>query len=212
MLEWALATFVKGMEIRLRKNWLSILAKREVPQSRNCLWYDELMINYNMGCVVYDVVNVIKSEWMNEWACITFCNQARRLGGGRGQFPPLPMFFLPFLFFFLFLWLVSSVTYGDDDNTPTQWRRHGGGGGGAGEKCPPPLWFSFFFFFFFLVVSSVVGHDSTPTPLFLKSEKEKRKRRRGKQNCQIVGAPPPPPPPLSDLFQDWRRMLWLARQ
>ena len=39
-----LATFVKGMKIRLRKNWLSILAKREVPQSRNGLWCDELKV------------------------------------------------------------------------------------------------------------------------------------------------------------------------
>ena len=29
MLRWALATFVKGMKIRLRKNWLSNLAERE---------------------------------------------------------------------------------------------------------------------------------------------------------------------------------------
>ena len=29
---WALATFVKGMKIRLRKNWLSILAKRKIPR------------------------------------------------------------------------------------------------------------------------------------------------------------------------------------
>ena len=43
----ALATFVKGMKIRLRKNWLSILAKREVPQSTNCMWCDELIINYD---------------------------------------------------------------------------------------------------------------------------------------------------------------------
>ena len=28
-----------------RKNWLSILAKREIPQSRNCPWCDELIIN-----------------------------------------------------------------------------------------------------------------------------------------------------------------------
>ena len=54
--------FVKGVKIRLRKNRLSILAEREVPQSRNCLWCDELMINMmDMGCVVYDMVYVIKS-------------------------------------------------------------------------------------------------------------------------------------------------------
>ena len=44
---WALATFVKGMEIRWCKNWLSILAEREVPQRRNCRWCDEFMINYD---------------------------------------------------------------------------------------------------------------------------------------------------------------------
>ena len=33
MLGWALATFVKAMKLRLRKNWLSILAEREVPYS-----------------------------------------------------------------------------------------------------------------------------------------------------------------------------------
>ena len=38
---------VQGMKIRLRKNRLSILAEREVPQSRYCLWCDELMINYD---------------------------------------------------------------------------------------------------------------------------------------------------------------------
>ena len=68
MLGWALATFVKGMKIRLRKNWLSILAKREVPQSRNCLWCDELM----MGCVVYDVVYVIKSYEVCEWVSMHY--------------------------------------------------------------------------------------------------------------------------------------------
>ena len=47
MLWWALATFVKGMKIRLRKNWLSILAEREVPQCRNWWWSGEFMINYD---------------------------------------------------------------------------------------------------------------------------------------------------------------------
>ena len=47
MLRWALATFVKGMKIRLRKNWLPILAEREVPQRRNWRWYGEFMINYD---------------------------------------------------------------------------------------------------------------------------------------------------------------------
>ena len=31
MLGWALATFVKDMKIRLRKNWLLILGERELP-------------------------------------------------------------------------------------------------------------------------------------------------------------------------------------
>ena len=63
---WALATFVKGMKIRLRKNWLSILAKRKIPQSRNCLWCDELMINYDrygLCCVGRGLCN---QECMNE--------------------------------------------------------------------------------------------------------------------------------------------------
>ena len=44
MLRWALATFVKGMKIRLRKNWLSILSEREVPQRRNWRWYGDLWL------------------------------------------------------------------------------------------------------------------------------------------------------------------------
>ena len=47
MLRWALATFVKGMNIGLPKNWLSILAEREVPQRTNWRWYGEFMINYD---------------------------------------------------------------------------------------------------------------------------------------------------------------------
>ena len=34
MLGRALTTFVKGMKIMLRKNWLSILAEREVPLTK----------------------------------------------------------------------------------------------------------------------------------------------------------------------------------
>ena len=51
MLRWALATFVKGMKIRLRKNWLLILAEREVPQRRNWRWYGEFtrLIMMDMG-------------------------------------------------------------------------------------------------------------------------------------------------------------------
>ena len=57
------------MKIRLRKNWLSILAEWKVPQSRNCLWCDELMINYEgYGLCCHDVVYVIKSVWMSEYA------------------------------------------------------------------------------------------------------------------------------------------------
>ena len=42
---------VKDVKIRLRKNWLSVLAERKVPeaQRRNCRWCDELMINYGYG-------------------------------------------------------------------------------------------------------------------------------------------------------------------
>ena len=66
MLGWALATFVKGMKIRLRKNWLSILAEREVSSVeisggvRN-LW----LIMMDMGCAVYGMAYVIKSLWMS---------------------------------------------------------------------------------------------------------------------------------------------------
>ena len=156
MLGWALATFVKGMKIRLRKNWLSILAKREVPQSRNCLWCDELMINYDRYglCCVWRGY-VIKSVFMSEHALYFVIR--RGVWGGRGR-----GFFLSFLasWFFVFFWLVSSVTYGYDDNTPTHSRGQGGGG-----QVPPYD----FLFCFFLVVSSAVGHghDSTPTPLLI---------------------------------------------
>ena len=138
MLGWALATFVKGMKIRLRKNWLSILAKREVPQSRNCLWCDELIINMiDMGCVVYDVVYVIKSVWMSEHALHVVIRRGV-WGVARGQFPlSLYVFcfwvFFFFFFFFFFFWggggLSAKSRTSDDDNTPTQWRRHGRGGG-----------------------------------------------------------------------------------
>ena len=104
--------FCKGYEIRLRKNLLSILAEREVPQSRYCLWCDELMINYDgYGlCLVWR--GLCNQECMNEWACITFCNQVRRLGGGRGAIPPPPPPHMILAFFVL-------ASYSDDDNTPT---------------------------------------------------------------------------------------------
>ena len=63
---WVSTTFVKGMKIRLRKNWLSILAVREVPSVeiadgvRNLL-----LIMMDMGCAVYDMAYVIKSLWMS---------------------------------------------------------------------------------------------------------------------------------------------------
>ena len=60
MLGRALAICVKGVKIRLGKNWLSVLVERKVPQHRNCRWCDEFMINY-VGCAVYDMVHVIKS-------------------------------------------------------------------------------------------------------------------------------------------------------
>ena len=69
MLGWALATFVKGVKIRLRKNWMSVLAERkalsvETAGSVMNLW----LIMMDMGCAVYDMVNVIKSLWMSEHA------------------------------------------------------------------------------------------------------------------------------------------------
>ena len=76
MLEWALATFVKGMKIRLRKSWLSVLADWKVPQHRNCRRCDEFMIMIAIGCAVYDMVyNQYvyglcnkKKIWINEHA------------------------------------------------------------------------------------------------------------------------------------------------
>ena len=65
-----------------------------------------------MGCVAYDVVYVIKSAWMSEHALhfVIRCG----VWGLQGASPYI--WFWPFFFFFL---LVSSVTYGYDDNTPT---------------------------------------------------------------------------------------------
>ena len=74
MLWWTLATFViREWKSMLRKNWLSILAEREVPQHRNCqcIWCDEFMITVimmDMGCAVYDVNYIIKTLWMSEHA------------------------------------------------------------------------------------------------------------------------------------------------
>ena len=158
MLGWALATFVKGMKIRLRKNWLSILAKREVPQSRNCLWCDELMINYDRYglCCIWRGY-VIKSVWMSEHALYFVIR--RGVWGGRGRgFPPLPMVFAFLGFFFFVFWLVSSVTYGYDDNTPTHSRRHGGRGVG---KCPPLI---FVYVSFWLLAQRSVMAMIVPLP------------------------------------------------
>ena len=48
MLGWALATFVKDMKIRLRKNWLSILAEvRSPPASEIADGLMNFMINYD---------------------------------------------------------------------------------------------------------------------------------------------------------------------
>ena len=199
---WALATFVKGMKIRLRKNWLSILAKRKIPQSRNCLWCDELMIiMIDMGCVVYDMVFAIKSVWMSDHA-LHFVIR-RGIWGWQGGNFPLSIWFFGFWLFFV--WLVSSVTYGDDDNTLPSGGAMGGGGGGKGGKMPAPpptLWLLFQCLFVFWVVSSAVGHghDSTPTPLWF----------FGGEN--VSEPPPPPPPPVERLFQGWRKILWLAQQ
>ena len=191
---WALATFVKGMKIRLRKNWLSILAKRKIPQSRNCLWCDELMINYDrygLCCVWRGLCN---QECMNEWPCITFCNQARRLGGGRGAISPSPYGF--WLFGFFFGLSAQSRTVMMIIPLPS-----GGatGGGGEGGQMPPPPYDFRFCLFVFWVVSSAVGHghDSTPTPLWFFFMGQK-----------CVGAPPP----AERLFQGWRKILWLAQQ
>ena len=66
----------------------------------------------DMGCVAYDVVYVILSVWMSEHV-LHFVIR-RGVWGCRGH---LPYGFGLFLGFFVLL--VSSVTYGDDDNTPT---------------------------------------------------------------------------------------------
>ena len=63
------------MNIRLRKNWLFILAEREVPQHRNC-WSHEFMINYD-------------GYWSAGAA-------PRGGGGGGGQGANPPMIFLFF--------------------------------------------------------------------------------------------------------------------
>ena len=64
--------FCKGYEIRLGKNWLSILAERIVPSIEITDGVMNLrLIMMDMGCAVYDLVYVIKSLWMSE-ACVTF--------------------------------------------------------------------------------------------------------------------------------------------
>ena len=110
MLGWALATFVKGMKIRLRKNWLSILAERKFSHSRNWLWCDELMINYDryvLCCVWRSLCN---QECMNEWACITFCIRRGVWGwqGGKPPPPPPPPYGFGLWFFFVFFGLSAQ--------------------------------------------------------------------------------------------------------
>ena len=96
-----------------------------------------------------------------------------------------------------------------------------GGVAGGGGSCP--LWFlipppplppppppRFYYYFFVVVACHVisVGHGHVvPVPhyemcveIFWKSEKKS------------VGAPFPPPPPAEQLFQGWRKILWLAQQ
>ena len=70
MLGWALATFVNGLKIRLAQELLVILAEREVPQRRNLpvVWWIYDWIMMDMGFAVYNVVCVIKSLWMREYA------------------------------------------------------------------------------------------------------------------------------------------------
>ena len=119
-------------------------------------------------------------ECMNEWACIIFCNQTRRLGWqgeGGGIFPSL--WFLPSCFLFFFGLSAQSRTV---MIIPLPIRGATGAGGGGGGQVPPHD----FRFCFFLVVSSAVGHghDSTPTPLLnfldklLKSDKGWRNTQR----------------------------------
>ena len=70
MLGWALATFVKGVKIRLRKNcgcllWLSEKSLSiEIAGGVMKLW----LLMMDMGCAVYDMVYVIKSLWTSEHA------------------------------------------------------------------------------------------------------------------------------------------------
>ena len=74
MLGWALATYVKGVKIRLRKNWLSVLAERKVPQRRNCRWCDEFMINYDGYWLCSVCHGLCNQKFMNKWACIYIFN------------------------------------------------------------------------------------------------------------------------------------------
>ena len=86
----------------------------------------------------------------------------RGVWGGRGRgggFPPLPMVFA-FLVFFLG-GLVSSVTYGYDDNIPTHSRRHGGREGGGGGQVPPMI---FVFVSFWLLAQRSVMAMIVPLP------------------------------------------------
>ena len=69
MLEEVLATFVKGMQIRLRKSWLSVLAEWKVSQRIEIaggvmnLW----LIMMDIGCIVYEMVYLSKTLWISEY-------------------------------------------------------------------------------------------------------------------------------------------------
>ena len=56
MLRWALATFIKGIQIRLHKNWLSILAEREVPHVE----IDDGLVNFMIN---YDGYGFVPAVW-----------------------------------------------------------------------------------------------------------------------------------------------------
>ena len=77
----------------------------------------------------------------------------------------------------------------------------GGARGGGGGNCPPMI------FFFCLSAQRSVGHDSTPTPLWICFGKNFWSRKKN-----VSEPPPPPPPPLSDFFRAGAKLLWLAQQ
>ena len=112
---------------------------------------------------------------MNEWACITLCNQARRLGVAGGQFPPLPMFF-----FFFFGMSAQSRTEMMIIPLPSGGATVAGGGGASA-----PLWFSILFVCFWLLAMIV------PLPHYLIFWTNFWSRTK---MCRETPTPPPPPP------------------